>query len=753
MAPKIGVFVPLLLYVVQILGLLELPTVEDNNILTTETAIRNTINALFSSLLLKDVKKNPRLKEYSIVHNHLISFTLQDYNNLKEIAKLTRINKRNINNETTNFMTTLNDLLNEDIEIERKDLIYDINDEAVTNYVHQFLNKIESLKQEHGVNDVNLQIKKEVYDILKENEVSSFNDTMDASKFHKSDEEDVILGENYFWRPEQNGRRVYRGERVKIKYFPFMASVQIFNQFYCGGSIIKSDLIITASSCLQLAYNNRFFRENPAFLSVRIGTTFYNGGENIAVMEVYFHPEYNPKNLRNNICILRLVRRINLKKKKVKKINIDRTASPLSSTTDGITIIGWGAKGTNNLVMDPYHQQLSFAVLDIYPLQECQEVYSREYVTRKNFCAGFFSKGGGACNRDVGGPGVVAGRLTGVVSFGSPVCGTPDAPTVFTKLGYYSDWIDEIMAQDVPNTKRRTTLLPKRELFTFEDHKMPPKTTFKIPPLSGTIKPIPINEVNDLRMLKNSELFQEFLATMFANKDSMENRDMLKHHADDNKILRKEHGTTAVAAIVNEEMERTEAVPEHVQMTVQMDDESATSSYDAGTPIGNVEPDDQELSDVLEEPTKKPDTSMKISKDDELEKDLVELIDNIDLNEIIDNISSMENDKVMDDSKLLHLLGNKRPNDKGSNIDDTVLTLLYLSDSEKMPNKDIDEDSLNNVSNNEKNKIAEQGLSIDTSPFEDMTYRNNNTDLLASLLPGIDLYDFLSDKINADDAK
>lgn len=49
-----------------------------------------------------------------------------------------------------------------------------------------------------------------------------------------------------------SGRRIYKGERTKIKHYPFMASIQIFDVFQCAGSIIKSDLVITASSCLQL---------------------------------------------------------------------------------------------------------------------------------------------------------------------------------------------------------------------------------------------------------------------------------------------------------------------------------------------------------------------------------------------------------------------------------------------------------------------------------------------------------------------
>lgn len=50
----------------------------------------------------------------------------------------------------------------------------------------------------------------------------------------------------------RSGRRIFKGKGTKIKYYPFMASVQAFNRFMCGGSIIKADLVITAASCLQL---------------------------------------------------------------------------------------------------------------------------------------------------------------------------------------------------------------------------------------------------------------------------------------------------------------------------------------------------------------------------------------------------------------------------------------------------------------------------------------------------------------------
>lgn len=57
---------------------------------------------------------------------------------------------------------------------------------------------------------------------------------------------------NYMVAAPIETRRIFKGTKTKIKYFPFLASVHIFNQFTCAGSIIHDDLVITAASCLQL---------------------------------------------------------------------------------------------------------------------------------------------------------------------------------------------------------------------------------------------------------------------------------------------------------------------------------------------------------------------------------------------------------------------------------------------------------------------------------------------------------------------
>lgn len=93
--------------------LVELPQVEDNDIKTAELVIRITTNALFSTLKLQSKKERPRLQYFTLVHHYLTSLTLEDYTALKEIAKLTRVDKKAINNRTQNFITALTEVLDD----------------------------------------------------------------------------------------------------------------------------------------------------------------------------------------------------------------------------------------------------------------------------------------------------------------------------------------------------------------------------------------------------------------------------------------------------------------------------------------------------------------------------------------------------------------------------------------------------------------------------------------------------------------
>ncbi|CAG9570543.1 unnamed protein product [Danaus chrysippus] len=236
--------------------------------------------------------------------------------------------------------------------------------------------------------------------------------------------------DNIYWDPQgeledlndyhkHNGRRIYKGERTTIRYYPFMVSVHVMGRFWCGGSIYWHDLVLTSAACLQLMHNNRFFRENPGVLKIRVGSNHSRiGGENVEALEVYFHPGYNPRTLRHNIAIIRLRRHLFFSYHRIPKlIDISHTEIGISPTSE-VLVLGWG-------------------------------------VTK----------------HDAGGPAIIAGKLVGIISFGPSVCGYPNAPTVFTLVGAYADWIESVnesMPGYYRGKKRTTTLKP----ITFPEYKI-----------------------------------------------------------------------------------------------------------------------------------------------------------------------------------------------------------------------------------------------------------------------------------------
>ncbi|KAI8433029.1 hypothetical protein MSG28_013898 [Choristoneura fumiferana] len=490
--------------------------------------IREVVNQIFSNLKLKR-KQDSKLSEYSTIHKHFIGLTQLENDNWKILTKLTRIDSR-IDNGTTDLTTIINDILNEENNTVESN--GPPNDDDVNEYIENFLTTLARFKETYLVNDSYSTINTDVLEHFYRNGISEDNKHNNRVDAFNSSANNNSIDELEFWSPTET-RRIFRGTKTKIKHFPFLASVHIFNQFTCAGSLIHTDLVITAASCLQLAYNNRFFRENPAFLAVRVGSPFFNaGGERISVLEVYFHPSYTPRTLKNNIAIMRLEKMIKFRKGKrnVRKIEIDRNNWNLAVNTKGVTIVGWGARSPSNKIPDPWSSKLSMAHLPIYPFEDCQDVYSKEYVTRKNFCAGFMSKGGGACNRDVGAPAVIHGILTGIASFGAPHCGTVDAPTVFTKVGHYYDWIETIMEQDVPHIKVKTTLRPYFVAQNYIPIVIKDDKDFKISPLAadGIKDVIDSKNANRLRMDQNNH-FENFLGTMFNGKDQEVHKVELSH--------------------------------------------------------------------------------------------------------------------------------------------------------------------------------------------------------------------------------
>ncbi|CAH2986524.1 unnamed protein product [Chilo suppressalis] len=200
---------------------------------------------------------------------------------------------------------------------------------------------------------------------------------------HKYDSRD---NQSVYWDPQieleelrdyhrQGGRRLYRGERTTIRYYPFMVSIHVLDRFWCGGVIYWYDLVLTSAACLQLMHNNRFFRENPRVLQVRVGSNHSRiSGEVVDALEVYFHPGYNPRTLRNNIAVIRLRRHLYLNYHRIPKlVAISHDANSIAATGE-VLLLGWGVtKISQKLSYEPIYLQRKF--LPVYPNTFCKEIY------------------------------------------------------------------------------------------------------------------------------------------------------------------------------------------------------------------------------------------------------------------------------------------------------------------------------------------------------------------------------------------
>ncbi|KAJ2940951.1 hypothetical protein O0L34_g10213 [Tuta absoluta] len=236
-------------------------------------------------------------------------------------------------------------------------------------------------------------------------------------------------------------RRIFDpDEKASIEDFPFMAAVLMNNELWCGAAIIDNDKVLTAAHCLQLQYNNRFFREYVKMLTVRVGSTNATyGGELLRVVEITFHPNYKPSTLEFNAAVLKLHKNLTIGSEAPVQ-DIAYAKKHYLSTDNNILFLGWGSVlgggGTGGTVL------LQKVELPVYEFGDCQSIYGRELVTHSNFCAGFISKRKNVCNHDAGGPAVIGSQLVGVLSFSAKRCDNLDHPAVFTSVGALAPWLD-----------------------------------------------------------------------------------------------------------------------------------------------------------------------------------------------------------------------------------------------------------------------------------------------------------------------
>ncbi|KAF2888528.1 hypothetical protein ILUMI_17645 [Ignelater luminosus] len=221
--------------------------------------------------------------------------------------------------------------------------------------------------------------------------------------------------------------RIAGGEEAKSQQYPFMAALFIDEKYFCSGSILSKNKILTAGHCCVGAKS----------IQVVVGT--YNiidleASQKTIESDLFdLHPEYDPNSNANDVCIVTLPIEIDLAGPAVKEVKLYEGEDNLEGNE--ATMLGWGRISDSVSNINPI---LHHATDTIISNEKCAEFFSN--VADSIICMNGHN-GRGACFGDFGGPLICNGEQVGIASFGSSWGCSLGFPSGYVRISAVYDWI------------------------------------------------------------------------------------------------------------------------------------------------------------------------------------------------------------------------------------------------------------------------------------------------------------------------
>uniref|UniRef100_A0ACB8ES15 Anionic trypsin-2 n=1 Tax=Sphaerodactylus townsendi TaxID=933632 RepID=A0ACB8ES15_9SAUR len=239
----------------------------------------------------------------------------------------------------------------------------------------------------------------------------------------------ILLPTAAFHLDDDDDDKIVGGYTCLEHSVPYQVSLNAGYHF-CGGSLIDDQWVLSAAHCYQ-----------SGRIQVRLGE--YNidvleGSEEFIEAEKQIrHPGFSPKNMDNDIMLIKLATPATLNS----RIRAVSLPSQCVSAGNECLISGWGNTLSNGYNLPELLQCLDAPVLTD---AECKNALPGK-ITSNMMCVGYLDGGKDSCQGDSGGPVVCNGELQGIVSWGVG-CALSRYPGVYTKVCNYVDWIQETIA-------------------------------------------------------------------------------------------------------------------------------------------------------------------------------------------------------------------------------------------------------------------------------------------------------------------
>ncbi|CAF2664465.1 unnamed protein product [Rotaria sp. Silwood2] len=226
-----------------------------------------------------------------------------------------------------------------------------------------------------------------------------------------------------------SSQRIVGGVEAIAHSWPWIVSLQSRDHF-CGGTLIDNRHVLTAAHCID-STNFRVI----AGLHQR---TNVNGprSQNLGVLRVFLHEQYNSKTEANDIALVRLAQPAQFND----YVNAICLPGPNPQESQRVTVAGWGLLSSGGSSA-PSLRQVSVSVMNT----QAEKAYGNVFDVQRQIGAGIPNIGGkDSCQGDSGGPLMYNVNnywyLSGVVSFGDG-CGSAKYPGIYTRTSAYLNWI------------------------------------------------------------------------------------------------------------------------------------------------------------------------------------------------------------------------------------------------------------------------------------------------------------------------
>jgi secreted trypsin-like serine protease len=243
----------------------------------------------------------------------------------------------------------------------------------------------------------------------------------------------------------ENVPRIVNGTEVSsaFEYTWMVGLTDSSGQTFCGGTLISSDLVLTAAHCITDDATGQVSK--PEVIEVLVGAhDLANSSENpgirerIKVSAILRHQNYDTDTTDNDIALRRLSKSVNASLTSIRLIDNQSMANAGAISK----VIGWG--NTSSTDQEIFPNLLQEVDMPIVSQTTCASAMTG--ITDNMFCAGYSQGGKDSCQGDSGGPLVIFDtdhwELAGIVSWGGSPCAQPNKYGVYTRVYNYLAWIN-----------------------------------------------------------------------------------------------------------------------------------------------------------------------------------------------------------------------------------------------------------------------------------------------------------------------